>query len=104
MEEKEKKVQEMQLLEQGLQNVFLQKQSFQMELNEINSSLEELEKSGDEVFKIVGQLMIKTDKEAMKKEMLDKKKLIELRVKSFEDQEETLSKKLESLRKEVIGK
>ena len=104
MEKKENKIQEMQILEQNIQNLFLQKQSFQMELSETKSALKEIEKSGDEVFKIVGQLMIKTEKQAINKELLDKEKVLDLRIKSFEEQEKILTNKLETLRKEIIGK
>lgn len=99
---KEKKIQELQILEQNLQNMLLQKQAFQMELRETQAALKELEKSGEEVFKIIGQLMIKTDKKEMKEELFNKEKIIGLRIKSFEKQEYTLSEKLDQLQKEVL--
>jgi prefoldin beta subunit len=102
MEQKEKKLQEMQMLEQNLQNLFFQKQSFQMELSETVSALKELENSGDQVFKIIGQLMIKKDKKSIKEELENKKKLIELRLKSLEKQEEELTAHAQSLRKQII--
>lgn len=104
MEQKQDKIQEMQIIEQNLQNLLLQKQAFQMELSETKSALKEIEKSGDEVFKIIGQLMIKTDKSIIKEELSNKEKILELRTKSFEKQEVILTEKLESLRKEIIGK
>ena len=96
------KIQEMQFLEQNFQNLILQKQAFQMELSETNSALKEIEKAGDEVFKIIGQLMIKTDKSNTKKELEDKKKVLGLRVKAIEKQESSLAEQLEKLREEVI--
>ena len=99
---KEKKIQELQILEQNLQNILLQKQAFQIELRETQAALKELEKSGEEVFKIIGQLMIKTDKKEMKEELFNKEKIIGLRIKSFEKQENTLSEKLDRLEKEVL--
>jgi prefoldin beta subunit len=98
----EKRIQELQILEQNLQNILLQKQAFQMELRETQSALKELEKSGDEVFKIIGQLMIKTDKKDMTEELKNKERIIGLRINSFEKQEQTLSEKLEELQKEVL--
>jgi len=95
------KIQEMQIVEQQLQNTILQKQAFQIELTETNSAIEELEKSGDEVFKIIGQLMIKTEKSKIKEELLDKKKILELRIKSFEKQENSLTERFEKLQEEV---
>ena len=102
MEQKEKKLQEMQMLEQNLQNLFFQKQSFQMELSETLSALKELESSGDQVFKIIGQLMIKKDKKSIKEELENKKKLLELRLKSLEKQEEDLTTHAQNLRKQII--
>jgi prefoldin beta subunit len=99
----ENKIQEMQILEQRLQNLILQKQAFQMELAETDSALNEIEKAGDDVFKIIGQLMIKSEKSKIKEELVNKKKILELRTKSFQKQEESLSKQLDQLREEVTN-
>jgi len=98
----ENKFQEMQILEQNLQNILLQKQAFQMELIETQSALKEIEKSDGEVFKIIGQLMIKTEKNKMKGELENKNKLLELRTKNLEKQESIFTKKLEEIREEII--
>lgn len=97
----EQKIQEMQILEQKLQNSIFQKQAFQIELAETESALKEIEKSADEIFKIVGQLMIKSDKSKIEGELTDKKKVLELRIKSFEKQENFLSEQLDKLRNEL---
>jgi len=97
----ENKLQELQILEQKLQNSMMQKQAFQMELAETSSALKELEKSGEEVFKIIGQLMIKSEKTKIKEELLNKQKILELRIKSFEKQENSLTEQLEKLRDEI---
>ena len=91
----------MQILEQRLQNSILQKQAFQMELAETNSALKEIEKSGDEVYKIIGQLMIKTEKSKIHEELLGKQKILELRIKTFEKQENSLTEQLDKLRDEI---
>lgn len=100
--DKEQKIQEMQILDQNLQGLLLQKQAFQMELSETQSALKEIEKSGEEIFKIIGQLMIKTDKKSIKEELSNKENLLNLRVKSLEKQETSFAEKLENLRKEVL--
>jgi prefoldin beta subunit len=102
MVDTEKKLQEMQLIEQNLQNLLLQKQAFQMELSETKSALNEIEKSGDEVFKIVGQLMIKTEKPKLKEELDNKEKLLSLRLNSFEKQESSLVAQLEKIRDDIL--
>ena len=98
----DRKIQEMQILEQNLQNLLLQKQAFQMELSETQSALKEIENSGDEIFKIVGQLMIKTDKPKIKQELSDKEKILELRIKAIEKQETSFMEQLDSMREEVM--
>ena len=98
------KIQEINILEQGLQNLFLQKQAFQMELEETNSALNELENSGDDVFKIIGKLMIKSSKTKIKEELSNKEKIIELRMKNIEKQEDSMSKKLEEVRNKILEK
>jgi len=95
------KIQEMQFLEQNLQNLIFQKQAFQMELSETNSALKEIGNTGEEIFKIIGQLMIKVDKLNIKKELEDKKKVLDLRVNAIEKQETSLTGQLERLREEV---
>lgn len=100
--EDNKKIQEMQFLEQNLQNSLLQKQAFQMELSETQSALKEIENSNDEVFKIIGQLMIKSDKSKIKKELSDKEKIISLRIKTLEKQETSLVEQVDELRNEII--
>ncbi|MDD5012690.1 MAG: prefoldin subunit [Candidatus Nanoarchaeia archaeon] len=100
----ENKLQEMQILEQRLQNSLLQKQAFQMELAETNSAMEELEKSGDDVFKIIGQLMIKSEKSKVEEELKNKQKILEMRMSSFEKQEEIIAKQLDKLRDEITKK
>lgn len=102
MKDSDNKIQEMQFLEQNLQNSILQKQAFQMELSETTSALTELDNSGNEVFKIIGQLMLKTDKSKIKEELSNKEKILELRIKSIEKQETSLTEQLDRLREEVM--
>ena len=98
---KEKKIQEIQVIEQNLYNLLLQKQAFQMEISETQAAKKEIEKSED-IFKMVGNLMIKADKKKIKEELSNKEKLLDMRIKSIEKQESSLTEKRNSLRKEVF--
>ena len=102
MEDRNENIEEMQILEQKLQNLLLQKQSFQIEFSETQSALKEIENSGDEIFKIVGQLMIKSEKSKVKEELSNKEKIFDLRIKSLEKQEGFLMEELGKLREEVM--
>ena len=96
------KIQQIHLMEGNLQNLFMQKQVFQMELSESQSAIKEIENSDGDIFKIIGQLMIKTDKQKTKEELSNKERILKLRVKTIERQEDSLTEKMENLRKEVI--
>ena len=74
-----------------------------MELAETSSALQELEKSGEDVFKIIGQLMIKSTKEKIVEELKNKEKLLEIRLKTLEKQELSLSDQLEGVRDEILS-
>ena len=98
----DEKVKELQLLEQNLTNLLFQKQTFQLELSEVTSASEELEGSKGDVFKIVGNVMIKSTKEKLEKELEEKKDLISMRVKNIEKQEKVLQGHVEELRKALL--
>lgn len=102
--ETEEKIHEMQLLEQSMQNILLQKQAFQIELNETSSATEAMQSSKGDVYKIVGQIMLKASKPELEKELAEKSHLLELRIKSIEKQETELRGSLERLRNFIIEK
>jgi prefoldin beta subunit len=102
--ETESQIKELQLLEQNLQSILMQKQAFQMELSEVENALEELAKASGEAYKIVGNIMIKSTKDDLIKELKQKKDLIELRLKSINSQEKSLEEDSENLRKTVLSK
>ena len=102
MAEQDTKIQEMQMLEQNLQNLLLQKQAFQMELNETQSASKEIEDSGEEVYKIIGQLMLRTSKSKIKEELTNKDKILSLRIKTLEKQQNSLTEQIDKLQEEAM--
>lgn len=101
--DRNEKLREMQILDQNLQNILVQKQAFQLELDETKSAIEEIEKSGDEVFRIIGNLMIKTEKSRIKDELSSREKLIGLRMDTIDKQEQVFAEKLGKIRDEIIN-
>lgn len=99
----EEKIAQLQLLEQNLQNFLMQKQGLQAQLMEIDSALESM-KDSETNYKIVGNIMIKTDKESLKKELEQKKEVIELRLKNIDKQEDRLKDKAKETRDDVLKK
>jgi prefoldin beta subunit len=96
-------ISKLQLIEQNVQALLTQKQQFQAQLFEVESALKEIEKS-DESYKIVGNVMIRTDKTALKAELNSKKEIIDLRLKNIDKQEKQLREKAETLQKDVMSK
>jgi len=89
-------IQRLQLLEQNLQAIAMQKQQFQAQLFEIEGALKELS-SSSAAFKIIGGIMLFSDKDSLKKDLEGKKELLEVRIESLENQETQLSDRVKKL-------
>jgi prefoldin beta subunit len=98
--ETEQQISQLQLYEQSLQNILMQKQQFQTQSLEIKSALTELE-STKEAYKIVGNIMVASKKEDLKKELESKKETINLRITTMEKQENQIREKAKKLQEEV---
>ena len=96
------KVAQLQLLQQNLQNLLMQKQQFQMQLNEIDSAMEEM-KDAKQTYKIIGNIMVLGTKEELLKQLNQRRESLELRLKMIESQEEKIRKKAEELQAEVVS-
>ena len=83
------KLKHIQLLEQNMQMLHQQKQQFQAQLVEVESALKELVKSTDS-YKIVGNIMVSSDKEKLLNELKEKKESVELRITTLEKQEKQM--------------
>jgi prefoldin beta subunit len=97
----QKNIQELQSYEQTLQNILMQKQSLQVELNEVNNALAELSNYKGDVFKVLGGIMIKVDAEKTKKELTENKNDLDLHISSFEKQEKQISERAYKIRKDI---
>ena len=93
---------QLQLLQQNLQNILVQKQQFQKQLAELNSALKEIETS-ETTYKILGNIMVATKKDDLEKDLKEKKELLDLRIKNFDKQEKNLKEKTEELQKKVMA-
>ena len=99
----EEKISQLQMFEQSLQNFLGQKQQFQVQLVEIESALNELENT-EKAYKIVGNIMVESDKNELKADLQSKKEITELRIKTMEKQEAQVREKASKLQAEVLSK
>ena len=102
-EEAEAQLEELQMFEQQFQGILAEKQSLQIELNEVENATTELAKSKDDVYRIIGGIMLKSDKEQLLKELGERKKILSMRIGSVEKQESMIMSKIENSRSSVRG-
>ena len=100
-EKHDEKIQKLQLFEQNAQQLLAQRQQFQTQLIEIDSALAEIDKT-KESYKIIGNIMVSTSKEDLKKELKEKKTMVDIRVKSIEKQEKEVKDKAKKRQEEVL--
>ncbi|MBI4140462.1 prefoldin subunit [Candidatus Woesearchaeota archaeon] len=91
----------LQMLEQNVQAIGMQKQQMQSQLLEIESALKEL-KTAQTAFKIVGNIMVSSDKVELENGLNQKKELIDVRVKNLEKQEKQFKDKTKQVQEEVL--
>jgi len=88
-----------------LMSVSAQKQQLQFQADTLGQAIEELAKTSEKkVYKAVGNILILSDVENVKKDLSDEKESAELRVKSMQKQEESLIAKLNKLKAQIEGK
>ncbi len=101
MSNQQEKIQQLQTIEQNMQHLLKQRQQFQMQLMELDSAFEELKKT-EKAYKIIGNIMVVSEKSALEKELHEKKDRVELRIKSFEKQENSLKEQAKAVREEIM--
>ncbi|MEM1655303.1 MAG: prefoldin subunit beta [Nitrososphaerota archaeon] len=92
-----------QQLQQTLNAILVEKQRLELELMEVKSALEELQKVSDDaaIYKAVGPVLVQTSKQQIVEELTERKELTETRLKLLEKQEQRTREQLESLQKEL---
>lgn len=89
----------LQQLQQTLQVVVTQKQQLEIELSEAEKALSELEKITDSipVYKSVGSILLRTERQGLMSELKEKKELVNTRVTVLGKQEERTRERLKEL-------
>ena len=96
------RVEQYQQYQQQLQSVMVQKESMQLQLMEIERTLEELNNTKSEkAYKITGQIMVIKQIEELKTELAESKEAIEIRSKSLDRTEEKITSRMKELETEL---
>lgn len=95
------KVSQLQNLEHTTQNYSMQKQQLQTRVLEIESALEELDMDTDS-YKIVGNIMVKSDSKKLKEDLDSEKEKNQIRITTIEKQMNVIQEKMQKLQQEVM--
>jgi prefoldin beta subunit len=89
----------LQQLQQTLQSVATQKQQVELELSETDKALAELEKSTDDtpVYKSVGTILVKSNRQTLLTELKERKELMTTRVTVLGKQEDRTRERLKEV-------
>ena len=95
------KLAQFQTLQQQLQMVAVQKQQLILDKAEAEDAEKELAASKGDVYKSVGPILVKSDKEALSKELKEAISSADSRVTLLEKQEQKLALKAQELQKDL---
>ncbi|MCX8158171.1 MAG: prefoldin subunit [Candidatus Diapherotrites archaeon] len=83
-------------------NVSTQKRNFVVQSEILNNAIEELEKTKEKIaYKAIGNILIPADPKELVKELKSQKENIDLRIKTFQKQEDALLEKLNKLKAKI---
>ena len=93
----------LQQLQQTLQAVSTQKQQLEIESSETDRAMAELEKLGDQsvVYKSVGSLLLRSEKQTLTAELKERKELLGTRITVLGRQEERTKERLKELQEKL---
>ncbi len=101
-EKNNEEIQKFQQIQQQLQMILMQKQNVQAQKSEIENALNEIKKVGDdEAYEVVGNIMVKKSKKEMEDSLQKKKEMFDLRLKTIEKQQKSLSEKASELQEKI---
>jgi len=93
----------LQQLQQTLQIVITQKQQLDLELADTERALSELDKLSDNstIYKSIGALLVKTERQTVLKELQERKELLNTRITVLARQEERARSKVKELQQKI---
>ncbi|MFH1409565.1 MAG: prefoldin subunit [Nanoarchaeota archaeon] len=97
----EEKLQQLQMMEQSMSTLLAQKQQFQSRLAEIDSAVKEM-KGKENVFRIIGSIMVETEVAPLQKSFHEQKEMLALRIKTIEKQEDQFRDRAKKLQDDVM--
>ena len=98
----EEDIMQFQSIQGQLHTFLLQKQQIQAQIVELENAVDEVKKSDEgDIFHIVGNIIIKKEKDELVKSLSEKKESIDLRLLTIDKQVEILSNKAKELQQKM---
>ncbi len=93
----------LQQLQQTLQGVMAQKQQLEMQLSEVEEALNELDKMNETavIYKSIGALLVKSQKNTVTEELKERKELLTMRVDVLTKQDDRLRTQAKDLQEKL---
>ena len=103
--EMQKKIRNLQGLQQSLEFIISQKLQLESTLKETELAIEELEKVDPEevVYKSIGGIMVKSNKDKLLSEKKNQRTNVEMRVKTLKQKEDRTRSQIETLKNNIQG-
>jgi len=97
------KIMQLQELQERIKALILRRQQLEVELRDVENALDELKNVSEDasIFKFAGRILMRVSKDAIVKELTEKKETLELHIKTLERQEAHAKKRLEELRQDL---
>lgn len=91
-------------IQQQLQTIVMQKETLNTERDGIENALQELEEGGDEeIYRSVGDLLIKRDRDEVVDDLEEEKESLDMKIQSLERKEGQLKEKLQESQDALMG-
>ncbi|WP_457554748.1 prefoldin subunit beta [Candidatus Pyrohabitans sp.] len=92
-----------QQLQQQAEAITTQRLQMELQLKEVARALDEVQKLGEdaEVYRSVGNLLIKSTRDDVEKELKERKETLELRISTLKRQEEKVTSRLKELQVKI---
>ena len=99
-----KLIEQAQLFQHELQTLMSQKGALTLEMGDVKRALDEIEKTDEkEVYKISGSILIKSDIGKVRKDLEEKKELVDVRLSAIEKRESKIKEKIDELKEKITG-
>ena len=95
---------ELQELQARVQAMMMEKQQLMMQQADIDRALKALKDVEGKAYEMIGTLLVEREKEAINKDLIERKQMVELRLEGVDKNERTMRSRIQSLAERIEGR